>query len=306
MTTHPLYLRVETCLVETGLGLTDPTVENNLQTIFQAVKMLSSADPTVAAITKRELRQTVRFAAQLEPTPSLVSNFLSNASDPRLESVRSRTGSLWKRTRRATKQLPVTIHVPDNAPPSLTAPDYNDPVTAKDSCHFQHNLCRDNAAKLLLDLRDHGKTLVNTDCLANSSSWHFTRLNIRFKDRRFIHRARLNCLPANSVKSRWSNIDPTCRHCSEVETLPHVLCHCPPNMVAITTRHKLVDCLTSAVRSGTITNDQTIHDSGSQVRPDIAVDDADKVTIINVCAPLRMALSRLKKLLPVKNSNTNT
>ena len=165
--------------------------------------MLSSSNPTVAAIAKRELRQTVCFAAQSDPTPSLVSNYLSNASDQRLESVRSRTASLWTRTRRATKQLPVTIHVPDNAPPSLTVPDYDDPVNAKDSCRFLHNLCRHNAAKLLLDLRDQGKTArtMNTDRFANSSSWHFTGLNIRFKDWRFIHRARLNCLPTNSVKS---------------------------------------------------------------------------------------------------------
>ena len=73
-----------------------------------------------------------------------------------------------------------------------------------------------------------------------------------------------------------ADADPTCRHCSEVETLPHVLCHCPPNMVAITTHHnKLVDRLTSAVRSDTITTDQTVRDGGSQVRPDIVVDDVD-------------------------------
>ena len=281
-----------------GLGLTDPLIENSLQTIVQAIKMLSSSDPTVAAIAKRELRQTVRFAAQSDPTPSLVSNYLSNASDQRLESIRSRTGSLWTRTRRATRQLPVTINVPDNAPPSLTAPDYDNPVNAKDSCRFLHNLCRDNAAKLLLDLRDQGKTArtMNTDRFANSSSWHFTGLNIRFKDWRFIHRARLNCLPTNSVKSRWSDADPTCRHCSEVESLPHVLCHCPPNMVAITTRHnKLVDRLTAAVRSGTITTDQTVRDSGSQVRPDIVIDDADKVTIIDVCCPFENGAESLEE-----------
>ena len=57
-------------------------------------------------------------------------------------------------------------------------------------------------------------------------------------------------------------------------------------MVAITTCHnKLVHRLTSAVCSGTITTDQTVRDSGSQVRPGIVIDDADKVTVINVCCP---------------------
>ena len=92
-----------------------------------------------------------------------------------------------------------------------------------------------------------------------------------------------------------ADADPTCQHCSEVETLPHVLCHCPPNMVAITTRHnKLVDRLTSAVRSGTITIDQTVRDSGSQVRPDV-VDDLDKVTIIDVCCPFENGAESLEE-----------
>ena len=136
-----------------GLGFTDLCTENHLQTIVQAVKMLASSDPAVAAVAKRELRQTVRFAAQSEPTPSLVSSFLSNVQDRRLKNSQSRTGSLWTRTCRATKHLEITIHVPDNGPPSITAP-----IPAKDACRFMHNLSRDNAAKKLVDMRDQGKT----------------------------------------------------------------------------------------------------------------------------------------------------
>ena len=84
-TTH--YIFASKCPGD--LCLTDPIIENNRQTIVQAVKMLSSSNPTGAAINKQKLRQIVPFAAQLEPTPSLVSNYLSNASDPPLESVRS-------------------------------------------------------------------------------------------------------------------------------------------------------------------------------------------------------------------------
>ena len=271
-----------------GLGFTDPCTKNHLQTIVQAVKMLASSDPAVAAVAKRELCQTVRFAAQSEPTPSLVLSFLSNVQDRRLETIRSRTGSLCTRTRRATKHLEITIHVPDNNPPSITAPNYDDPIPAKDACRFMHNLSRDNAAKKLVEMRDQGKTAraMNTDRFANASSWHYTGLNIRFKDWRFIHRARLNCIPTNSVKSCWSDADPTCHHCAEIETLPHILCHCIPNMVAITTRHdKVVERLTAATQSGSITTDQTVKDSGSTVRPDIVIEEPTKVTIIDVCCP---------------------
>ena len=84
-----------------GLGLTDPCVENHLQTIVQATKMLSSSNPIVTAIAKRELRQFFHFAAQAEPTPALILSFFSNTPDRRLDQIRSRTGSLWTQTRQA-------------------------------------------------------------------------------------------------------------------------------------------------------------------------------------------------------------
>jgi hypothetical protein len=102
--------------------------------------MLNFEDPTVATVSKYELRQTVRFATQSDPNPSLVSSFLSNTPDRRLDTIRSRTGSLWTRTRQATKSIKVSITVPDIGPPSLSAADYPDPVAPKDVCRFLHNM----------------------------------------------------------------------------------------------------------------------------------------------------------------------
>ena len=66
-------------------------------------------------------------------------------------------------------------------------------------------------------------------------------------------------------------------------------------MVAITSCcNKVVNCLTSAVHSGTITTDQTVFDSGLQVRPDIVIDDSDKVTIINICCSFENGAESLK------------
>jgi hypothetical protein len=248
----------------------DPTRKNDLQTIVQAIKMLASSDPTISTVAKSELRQTVRFAAQSDPTPSLISNFLSNAPDRRLESIRSCTGSLWTHTRNATKTIRITINVPDVGPPSISTQEYADEVAPKDVCRFLHNLEREHSSKSLRDLRDQGKVprSLSNDKFGNGSNWHFTGLNMRFKDWRFIHRARLNCLPLNSIKHRWSDSNPTRRHCEQHETLPNVLCHCTINMPAITIRHnKIVDRLTNAVRQGSISTDQTIRDSGSPVRP---------------------------------------
>jgi hypothetical protein len=116
--------------------------------------------------------------------------------------------------------------------PSISTPDYADEVAPKDVCRFLHNLERENSAKSLRDLRDQGKVTrsLTNDKFGNGSNWHFTGLNMRFKDWRFNHRARLNCLPITSVKQRWSDTSPTGRHCEQDETLPHVLCHCTANM----------------------------------------------------------------------------
>ena len=219
-------------------------------------------------------------------------------SDRRLETIRSRTGSLWTRTRKASKHQNITIPVPDNGPPTISSPDYADPVPAKDCCRLFHNLQRQADGERLRDLRDQGKVAraLHTDKFANGSSWHFTGLNMRFKDWRFIHKARLNLLPTNAVKSHWSDTNPTCRKCEQAESLPHVLCHCQTNMVAITKRHNtVVDRLTNAIRSGLVTTDKTVANSNSPVRPDIVIEEENSVTIIDVCCPFENSSEALEE-----------
>ena len=162
------------------------------------------------------------------------------------------------------------------------------PATATHICRFLHQQVQDLAATNLAELRDQGKVsrTIREDPYANGSAWHYLGLNIRFTDWRFIHKARLNCVALNSHKSRWPHTNPTCRHCHEEETLPHVLNHCHTNMVAIRQRHeKIVDRLTNAVRFGTITTDRRVTEANSALRPDIVVEEDNRVTVIDVCCP---------------------
>ena len=55
-----------------GLGLQDPIAELDVQTVVQAIKMLSSSDPFVAAVAQGELLKAVRFAARKDPSPALI------------------------------------------------------------------------------------------------------------------------------------------------------------------------------------------------------------------------------------------
>jgi hypothetical protein len=82
----------------------------------------------------------------------------------------------------------------------------------------------------VVNLPDEGKVAraMVKDGFANGSSWMFTGLNMRFKDWRFVHRARMNVVPMNKNKSKWSDdFSLECRVCQSTdETLPHILCHC--------------------------------------------------------------------------------
>ena len=122
---------------------------------------------------------------------------------------------------------------------------------------------------------------------------HFMRNGdfTRFAGLRFIHRARLDCVPLNGSQ-RFGHRDRKCHRCGYVrETLPHVLCHCKPNFAAITKRHdailhRLVKAF-HAPASTTIRINQVIPGADESLRPDfVAVDEACKiVAIVDVTMP---------------------
>ena len=271
-----------------GLAFQDPTVESDLQAIVQALRILSSPDTAVSNIAKAELKEFVRRTAQSAPMAELVSKYLSAAQDPRLDHLSYSThSSLWSRVRMACRRQRVGFVFLDINPPHVSA-DGSDGVVSKDISAFLHRLVQQRSAADLTSLKDQGKVArcMVADQYGNGSSWHMNGLNIRFKDWRFIHRARLNVLLLNANKSRFSHADPTCRHCCHPETLPHVLCHCRPQMTLIRDRHnKIVDRIVKAVRFGEITMDRAVRESGLRLRPDIVVMDQKNVLIIDVTCP---------------------
>ena len=74
---------------------------------------------------------------------------------------------------------------------------------------------------------------------------------------------------------------------SNPETLPHVLCHCPTNIVDIRERHNAVlSRLTNAIRFGNVSIDKQIPDLHDECRPDIVIEENNEVTVIDVVCPL--------------------
>lgn len=79
-----------------GLAFQDPLVEVDIQTVVQAIKMLSSSDPFVSATARSELWSAVRFASRENPSPALTRDFLSGSTSGKLHPnhIRYRTHSL--------------------------------------------------------------------------------------------------------------------------------------------------------------------------------------------------------------------
>ena len=63
-----------------GLAFQEPRTECDVQAIVQAVRILSSSDPAVAAMARQELKYIVRRSTQSNPTPDLLSTYLPNRS----------------------------------------------------------------------------------------------------------------------------------------------------------------------------------------------------------------------------------
>ncbi|XP_028416671.1 uncharacterized protein T26G10.4-like [Dendronephthya gigantea] len=270
-----------------GLAFQDPTKEDDVQAIVQAIRILSSSDPTVAVSAWNELRSVVSCATSSNPTPALLTEFLSGSTSNRCSNLNYAASSLWSRCCNACRRLKVSFHFSETDLISISADD-SAKIHAKTASQFLHRLIQQRAANTLMSLRDQGKVAQSlaTDLYANGSTWTHTGVNMRFKDWRFIHKARLNLLPTNSVKARWCNTSPTCRHCVETEALPHILCHCRPEMVSIRARHnKIVHRISHAIRFGQVTTDHAIASAKSRLRPDIIVEEDNQVLIIDVTCP---------------------
>ena len=268
-----------------GLAFQEPRTECDIQAIVQAVRILSSSDPAVAAMARQELKYIVRCSTQNNPSAELISTYLSSTADSRTERLFYTYSSLWSRVRQACRRLRVTFHYSEDNPVAIVE-DGSEKIESRQVTFFLHRLVQSRFAEYLMSVKDQGKVAwcLVEDQYSNGSAWHMTGLNIRFKDWRFIHRAWLNVVPLNANKHRFSNTSEKCRHCEQPETLPHVICHCRPYMVQIRDRHNsIVSRLTNAICFGTITTDRTISHSNLRLRPDIVVEEDNKT--LRGCPP---------------------
>ncbi|XP_065453510.1 uncharacterized protein T26G10.4-like [Chrysemys picta bellii] len=252
----------------------------DMAVMTHAFRLLTCPDPTVRSIAQEAVRSMVRKRITRAPSEQEIATYLSVSLEAEFGRERGDLSSLWScacntsrllgkrigccwkwcEERRELGILVPCLKTPDHTIVTLTARAMLE-KTLKDTicCLYAENLKRKP---------DQGKVFEV------SSKWdasnHFLPRGsfTRFADWRFVHRARLHCIPLNGA-IRHGNRDKHCRKCGYAnKTLPHVLCGCKQHSRAWRHRHNAIpNWLVKAIPPslGKITLDSAIPGTDSRL-----------------------------------------
>ncbi|XP_023242084.1 uncharacterized protein LOC111640308 [Centruroides sculpturatus] len=216
--------------------------------------------------------------------------------------------SMWTRLRIATRRLQKRINIswivgPGDLPTIIAG---TTTIRVNDCQKVLCGLMKQHFLNRLQSKPDQGKAYGVT--ATSSASNHFLNNGkyTSFADWYFIHRARMSVVALRGHK-RFGNDTKQCRRCGHTpETLAHVICHCPPNLTAITHRHNaILDRLVAAFKPGDakVLVNQCVPGFNDNCRPDLVVihEQSKSVTIVDVTTPFEngptaFQLARKEKL----------
>ena len=265
-----------------GAGLLPLRDIRYIMTVVQGYRLLTSPDPLVQSIAWDSLREVVKNKIGRKPSNRDLADYLNGRGGGE-----GGPSSFWSRARRSTTAMRKRCNVSwwwsetlEELQFLIPQPEA-EPDEARVHPGARHHLCRllraavrDHYVRRLLSKPDQGK--VHSVALLWSSSNHMMRTGAytRFADWRFLHRARLDCVPLNATR-RFGDGDKRCRRCTHhLETLPHVLSSCKKHTVARQQRHhNIVHRLARAIpsTSGVVREDRRVPYSDSPLRPDVVV-----------------------------------
>ncbi|XP_030422642.1 uncharacterized protein LOC115653440 isoform X2 [Gopherus evgoodei] len=284
----------------------------DIAVVTHAFRLLTCPDAMVKNVAMTALRAATAKRIGRAPSDQDVATFLSGSLDGEFAWDRSDMASLWTRARNATRRLgkrlgcrwvwseerrELGVLVPriETEGNTIVSPRARG-LLEKSLKAAVHTLYVDTLKKKT----DQGKAFEVTSKWDSSNHFLPAGSFTRFADWRFIHRARLNCVPLNgAIRNR--NPDKRCRKCGyAMETLPHVLCSCRPHARAWQLCHNAVqDRLVKAIvpHLGEIAVNRTIPDTDSPLRPDIVIMDEDrkKIILIDVTIPFENRILALRE-----------
>nr|BAC82601.1 reverse transcriptase [Ciona intestinalis] len=286
-----------------GLGVPSVCSESSILTIAQGFKVLTSPDGTVSATASARVKlYAAKFGGLTEAGPSDWARYLSgddvNGNSTRKPGANLPSG-LWTRVRCASRQLGAVWRVcPENG---ITVRVRNSVITSRDRrklIRSFHDCSNQQWKEQWMQHPNQEKTAAAHMAYADANRWVKQPSVMEPHTYFFALRARLNLLPtrvSRAIYSRDQHPDILCRRCgASVESLPHVLNHCPPNMSIILGRHNLVlqEVLNAVDKTQfkEISVDRTVpehmSETGEALRPDIVARRNDgSVVVVDVACP---------------------
>ena len=269
-----------------GVGLTELRREADVLLVASSSQLLNSRDPEVARVARAELARVAarRLDHDRDPTPADLASYLNGVELRDGGDVSSR----FTRTRVSTKALAASIALdwrPADDTPTLFVG--IKPVERRREAGQVRDALRQRELADLVARPHQGKVMSCVAAEPVSSHYMYNGSYTRFAEWRFVHRARLGLVPLNGYQQRRPAADQRCRRCNHPrETLPHVLNHCRPHMVALTKRHDaILTRLERAVpkdRGTAVRVNRQVPGVNSPLRPDLVVISGDTVTICDV------------------------
>ncbi|XP_075721811.1 uncharacterized protein LOC142765126 [Rhipicephalus microplus] len=192
-----------------------------------AFKLLTSTDSEVRERAREALHQVVSKRLRRDADDEDIEASLSGDTEGDFRQTPTQLQSVWTEARKASRRLTVAWELQDQGA-RITCGEAT--VSARNRNKLVKTLraiLSQNRDRSLEAKPNQGKAMA---CVAaDPANSHFMRTGryTRFKEWRFIHRARLNLLPLNGTRTWVPAADKRCRRCGyREETLPHVLCHC--------------------------------------------------------------------------------
>jgi hypothetical protein len=283
---EPLYLSNQMG----GMNLLPTNLLVDVSQIVHGLRLLES--PSIRPLANAILQTVVekRTRRPLQPQDQ-ATTYLNGSMDGNFDESTDLTNT-WTRLRSATRRLKTKVNVRwHEANKQLQLLLNGSRLAAKHAENALRKAVQGYFRQRLLNKPDQGKVHAVTS--VSTASNHFMRDGdfTRFAEWRFIHRARLDCVPLNGTK-RFGSGDKRCRRCGHAnETFPHVLNHCKPHFAAITRRHNaILDRLAKAYKplpQTTVRLNQAMPGFDDGLRPDLVItNNTEKwVTIIDVASP---------------------
>ncbi|KAL1442455.1 hypothetical protein MTO96_046411 [Rhipicephalus appendiculatus] len=267
-----------------------------------AFKLLSSTDPEVRERAREELDRVVsrrlRRPAETEDTEA----YLSGDTEGDFRQTATQLQSVWTEARKASRRLSVAWELYDQGARITCGEATVSAGNRNKLIKILRAILNQGRDRSLQDKPSQGKAMacVAAD-LANS---HFMRSGryTRFREWRFIHRARLNLLPLNGTRSWVPAADKRCRRCGYgEETLPHVLCHCMRQSRAMTERHNAIVARLKKAALGRYTvigENQQVGVPG--LRPDLVLARGEEALVLDVCCPFENRMQAFQEARRIK------